>query len=93
MDRIYRDLFVTSFNEFPPSYKIVLYFLAKHFRNESGSCTLRKLEHSCSGFIKDHNQLLSTLTDLKELGIVKINYALAKKEAKSLDFINMKQLK
>lgn len=41
MDNIYRDLFVTSFSDFPPSYKVVLYFLAKHFRNESGSCSLR----------------------------------------------------
>lgn len=33
MDKIMRDLFVTSFHDFPSCYKIVLYFLARHFRS------------------------------------------------------------
>lgn len=93
MDRITRDLFVTTFNDFPPSYKIVLYFLARHFRNESGPCTMRKLESICSGFTKSNNQLLPTLMDLKDMGVIRIFYTTVRKEVKSYDFVNMKQLK
>ena len=64
-DKIYRDLFVNIFPDFPNSYKIVLYFLARHFRAENTICTLRKFQQLASGYAKDYNQLLPTLNDLK----------------------------
>ena len=42
-ENIYKDHFVTFFKQFPPCYKIILYFLAKHFKNDTVPCTLRKL--------------------------------------------------
>jgi predicted ATPase with chaperone activity len=72
---------------------VVLYFLAKHFRSENVPCTMRKLEHMAHAWLRSQNQLLPTLCDLKELGILKIQYNRISKERKTIsDFIDMKQL-
>jgi Cdc6-like AAA superfamily ATPase len=73
-EKIYADTFTQNFHEFPSSYKIVLYCLAKYYRNDTHLCTMRQLESLLGTFVKSRTQLLPILMDLKDLGIIKITY-------------------
>lgn len=93
-DSTYRDTFVSTFIDFPAAYKIVLYCLAKYFRSETRACTMRQLQNLCGDFLKEKSQLRPILNDLRDMGVIKINFMYNKFDARiNQEFQNMKQLK
>jgi Cdc6-like AAA superfamily ATPase len=96
-DKIYNDSFIQNFHEFPSSYKIILYCLAKYYRNDTHPCTMRQLESLLGTFVKSRTQLLPILLDLRDLGIIKIVYNYYRSNdpntVSTLKFQNLKEMR
>jgi Cdc6-like AAA superfamily ATPase len=97
-EKIYSDTFAQNFHDFPSAYKIVLYCLAKYYRNDNTHhCTMRQLESLLGTFVKTREQLMPILSDLRDLGIIKLTYNYFKSgDANSittLKFHNLKEMK
>ena len=90
-------MFTQNFHDFPSAYKIVLYCLAKYYRNETHMCTMWQLESLLGTFVKTRDQLIPILLDLKDLGIIKFTYNYFKandpNSITNFKFHNLKEVK